>query len=656
MQRRKEFWHYAWLIAAVIVVALPHLSYVSIWISTLLILIAVWRLLAAEKGWRLPSGWIRIPLVFAGLAGILWDYRRVTGIEAGSALLLIMVAFKLLETKSPRDRTVIAIICFVLMFSMFLRAQAIWSVAYLFAGVPLCLMALLQAGDTQERIPLSETSRWTARLVIQALPIMMVLFLLFPRVPGPFWALPTQSSSATTGLSDTVSPGDITALGRSDAVAFRVRFDGAVPEPAQLYWRGPVMSYFNGRSWSWQSRGLSQNDLSALPTSGPTYAYEITLEPHGRPWLLALESPIEWDYANGSFSLDWQLMDDNIISERLAYQATSIVDGTVPGIESDRYLQAMRYLPAESNPRARTLARQLRGAADNDLSYLSAILDYFSEQEFIYTLTPPGLAQNPVDQFLFETRAGFCEHYASAFAVLARAGGIPTRLVTGYLGAEKNPLSDYWIVRQSDAHAWTEVWIDNKWHRYDPTAAVAPSRIDFGMDSAIPEAGRSPVLFMRHSPLLSEMVLGIDAIDAAWDQWVLAFGPDTQLAMLAKLGIKRPNFRHLLVAMLIACTLFFAALAWYLAHSGKTLTDPLLQLYLKFCTKIARIFRPKYLTEAPGDYADAAIAAHPQLHSEIAEITELYIGLRYENSDSDAMLNKLRKKIYRFRPATGKEN
>jgi transglutaminase-like putative cysteine protease len=650
MQRRLEFWHFAWLIAAIIVVALPHLAHVHIWISALLISIAAWRLLAAEKGWRMPTAWVRVPLVFAGLGGILWDYHRVTGIEAGSALLLIMVALKLLETKSPRDRTVITIICFVLIFSTFLRVQAIWSIAYLFVSVALCIIALLQTGNLQDRIPLAEASRWTARLVIQALPIMLVLFLLFPRVPGPFWALPTQTSSATTGLSDTVNPGDITALGRSDAVAFRVRFEGAVPQPAQLYWRGPVMSYFNGRSWSWQSRGLRQEDLSALPTTGPTYAYEITLEPHGRPWLLALESPVKWDYADGSFSLDWQLMDDNIVAERFAYRATSIANGTVPGIESDRYLQAMRHLPAESNPRARTLARQLRGASDDDLSYLSAILDYFQQQEFIYTLTPPGLKQNPVDQFLFETRAGFCEHYASAFAVLARAGGIPTRLVTGYLGAEKNPLSDYWIVRQSDAHAWTEVWIDNKWRRYDPTAAVAPGRINFGMDSAIPEAGRSPVFRMRHSPLLSEMVLGMDAMNAAWDQWVLAFGPDTQLAILAKLGIKRPNFRHLLLATVVACALFFAALAWYLAHPTATPTDPPLRLYLKFCTKLTRVFRPKYLAEAPSDYADAAIAAHPQLKSKIGGIMELYIALRYENSDSDAALNKLRKKIHRFRP------
>ena len=651
MQRRLEFWRYAWLIAAVTVVALPHFSYVHIWISALLVAIALWRLVAAEKGWRMPSGWIRIPLVFAGLAGVLWDYHRVTGIEAGSALLLVMVALKLLETKSARDRTVIAIICFVLMFSMFLRAQAIWSIVYLLGGVTLCIVALLQAGNSQEHIPLRDTSRWTARLIVQALPIMMLLFLLFPRVPGPFWALPTQTSSATTGLSESVSPGDITALGRSDAVAFRVRFDGAVPEPAQLYWRGPVMSYFNGRAWSWETRGQNQEDLSPLVKAGPSYDYEITLEPHGRPWLLALESPIAWDHAGAAFSPDWQLIAENIVSDRFAYRATSIASGTVPGIESERYLQAMRYLPAESNPRTRILARQLRGSSQDDRSYLAAILDYIREREFVYTLTPPRLEQDAVDQFLFETRAGFCEHYASAFAVLARAGGIPTRLVTGYLGAEKNPLSDYWIVRQSDAHAWTEVWIDNQWQRYDPTAAVAPSRIDFGMDSAIPEAGRSPVLLMRQITLLADMALGVDAINAAWDQWVLAFGPDTQLALLAKLGIKRPNFRHLLMATVIACSMFLAVLAWFLARPVSGPADPPLHLYQQFCTKLARVFRAKRSAEGPYDYAGAAIAARPELNAEILTITRLYTELRYERSEDDDALNTLRKKIRQFRPA-----
>jgi hypothetical protein len=311
----------------------------------------------------------------------------------------------------------------------------------------------------------------------------------------------------------------------------------------------------------------------------------------------------------------------------------------------------MRYLPADSNPRASALARQLRGVSRDDASYLAAILEYFREQPFVYTLTPPALDQHAVDQFLFETRAGFCEHYASAFAVLARAGGIPTRLVTGYLGAEQNPLSDYWIVRQSDAHAWTEVWINNQWQRYDPTAAVAPNRIDFGMDSAIPAAGRSPIILMRRSPLFGEMALSLDALNAAWDKWVLAFGPDTQRALLARLGFKRPNLRHLLIATVFACGLCMALLAWYLARPGATPSDPPARLYLKFCRKLAPVFRAKKSAEGPRDYAIAATAAHPKLHTEIAAITELYISLRYEYADSKVTLNELRNRIRRFRPA-----
>ena len=301
---RREFWRMFWVTAAVVVVALPHLPNLRLWIGLLLTGTVIWRLCAAEHGWRLPPASVRLPLVFAGLAGVIWNYHRITGIEAGSALLVVMLALKLLETRTVRDRSLISIICFVLMFAAFLREQAIWSVAYLLSGTMLCLVALLQADGHATGLPPGYTMRRTGRLIVQALPIMALLFVLFPRVPGPFWALPTHSGSATSGLGDTVSPGDITELGRSDAVAFRVRFADAVPDPNQRYWRGPVMSYFNGRAWSWRMRGEGPTKGSLPRTTGQAYDYEVTLEPHGRRWLLALESPVEWDYRDAGYSPD----------------------------------------------------------------------------------------------------------------------------------------------------------------------------------------------------------------------------------------------------------------------------------------------------------------------------------------------------------------
>jgi transglutaminase-like putative cysteine protease len=655
MQLRNQTWSVGWLLAAIVTIALPHLLHVRPWISLTLIVIAVYRLLAAEHGWRLPSWKVRIPLVFAALTGVLWSYHRISGVEAGSALLLVMLALKLLETRSPRDHKLIIIICFVLMFAAFLREQAIWSSAYLIAGVCFATVGLLQSGDTRNGMPLGDALRNTARLLLQALPVMALLFVLFPRVPGPFWSLPVQTGTATSGLGDTVNPGDITELGRSDAVAFRVRFDGAVPEPAQRYWRGPVMGYFNGSGWSWRPRGPGPEDLAPLQTDGPGYSYEITLEPHGRRWLLALESPVEWDRKEASFSPDWQLMDRDDVTDLAVYRARSIATGVVPGAESQRHLQAMRHLPKETNPRTQSLAHQLRATFADDRSYLNAVLSMFRNEEFFYTLTPPSLTDEPVDSFLFDSRSGFCEHYASAFAVLARAGGIPARVVTGYLGAELNPMGDYWIVRQSDAHAWTEVWLDGEWHRYDPTAAVAPDRIEYGIDSAIPDLGRSPIALLRRNAMLGQMVLSVDALNAAWDQWVLGFGPDTQRALLARLGIARPGLRELLIGTVIGCGLFLALLAWYLGRQTSAPLDPVQRSYQTFARRLARVFRPRAQEEGPADYARAAIAAHPKLNQEVSAITWLYLCLRYENSLTDsrepATLAELRGKIRSFRPA-----
>jgi transglutaminase-like putative cysteine protease len=646
--RRQEFWYMVWLTTAVLTVALPHLRHVPVWISATLYTLALWRLVAADKGWALPSARIRKPLVIAGLAGVLWSYHGITGVVAGTALLLVMVGLKLLETYTRRDRMVVAMICFVLMFASFLREQEVWSGAYLLIGVALTLIALLQSGTYSNRMPARAATVYTGKLLLQALPLMALLFVLFPRVPGPFWALPTDSGDALTGLPDSVSPGDITDLGRSDEIAFRVRFDGAVPPPAQRYWRGPVMSYFDGRAWIHRNRGEPPADLSVLRTDGPEYNYEITLEPHGRRWLLALETPSYWSRESAAFTSDWQLSDEEPVNKRLAYRARSTVNGTIPGEESQRYLQAMRYLPERRNPRARAFARELLDASGDDSAYLTRVLAEFRNQPFSYTLTPPKLGTNSTDEFLFDTQAGFCEHYASAFAVLARAAGIPARVVTGYLGAEHNPVGDYWVVRQSDAHAWTEVWIDGEWRRYDPTAAVAPERIELGLDGAIPEAGRSAALLIRRNAVFSQVALNIDALNAAWDQWILGFGPEAQRELLEKLGLRQPNLYHLLGIMLGGSGCFLLALSWWLARPGRPRPDPATRVYRRFCSAVAARFRMRLHNEAPAAFAAAAGNELPQWRDEIDRITQLYLRVRYEDSDATE-LDELRSRVRAFR-------
>lgn len=641
----------AWLIAAVLVASTPHFPFVSPWIIALVLGITTWRLLAEQRRWSLPSGWLRIPLTLIGFIAVIWTYRRISGVEAGTALLLAMVGLKLLETRAERDQAIVALICFFLLFAAFLREQAIWSVGILLLGMTFTICALLQASIHGRPFPPRRSLMHAVALMAQAIPLMLLLFFLFPRVPGPFWALPAGGGSGITGLSTTVSPGDISSLSRSDAVAFRVRFDSTVPEPRDRYWRGPVMSDFNGRSWSWRDRGL--RPMAGTNTQGNAAAvhYELTLEPHGRRWLLALETAAQWDAPRGYLAGGYQLMNQSPIRQRIAYRAASILGGINRIDEQAQYLQANTYLPPASNPHSVAMAQRLRSAAADDRAYLLELLSMFRREPFFYTLSPQALGDNPVDQFLFDTREGFCEHYASAFAVLARAAGIPARLVTGYQGAERNPLANYWIVRQSNAHAWTEVWLDDAWVRFDPTAAVAPERIEYGLEEALPAGERNVIRGLRGNPMLNRLVLSWDAANAAWNQWVLGFGPETQRSLLQTLGFTKPSWSNLIAAMMAGCAVFLAGLAFLLGRAGIRPVDPVLRQYRRFCKRLANIGRGPQPAEGPSDFARAVIGVRPDLAGDVLAINALYLQLRYEGMAAADRLAEFTERIRRFRPS-----
>jgi transglutaminase-like putative cysteine protease len=618
-----------WLMAAVVVISIPHLVHISPWIGLLLATVCIWRYMVETRNWSLPSTWVKVPLVFIGLTAVALTYRRITGVEAGTALLLTMLALKILETKSARDLTVVSMICWFLMFAVFLREQQLWAIAYIFIGVGVCMTALVQIQRVGPTLPTAKVLQQTGGLLLQALPLMLVLFFLFPRLPAPIWALSTGGSSSQTGLSDSVNPGDISELSQSNAVAFRVRFKGAIPPPDQRYWRGPVMGYFNGRSWSWADRGEPIPTPEGLAVSGSYYDYEVVLEPHGREWLLALETPAQWSQKKSYLSADLQLVSQGPIRQRIAYTARSYQTARKTQPEVDRYLQAMTYITPGTNPDSVSFAEELRNQSANDREYLNKILSMFREQQFYYTLRPPKLGKNSVDEFLFSSKQGFCEHYASAFATLARAAGIPARLVTGYLGGELNPLSNDFIVRQSDAHAWTEVWLKDRWVRVDPTAAVAPERIELGLDGALANSDISVRQSLRSNLLISQAILSVDAVNAAWNRWVLAFGPDTQKDLLSKLGIEEPDMRDMILIMAIGISLLLAALAFYLRTSIQPRQDPLQHAYKNACKKLARVGVKRKSTEGPVDFACRAGKQRPADKRAIDTISQHYVALRY---------------------------
>jgi len=640
-----------WLVFAVLVAGTPHLLHLHPWVPVIVLTIISWRILAATRRWHLPSIWLRVPLTLFGFLAVLISYRQVSGLSAGSALLLVMVSMKLLETRGHRDRAVVVFICYFLLFAAFLREQAIWSAGYLLAGVLVTTGALYQTARVGTVVPAPRAMAMAFRLVIQAVPLMLLLFFLFPRIPGPFWALPSGSGQAVTGLTNEMTPGDITELAQSDKVAFRVRFDGAVPAASDLYWRGPVLTRFTGRTW----KMTDFNAWGTMPmpeaVDGATLiGYELTLEPHGRRWLLALETPIRWDTPESSLTQAFQLVSTKPIDQRISYRGSSMLAPPSP-IAGSRYISTfMTNLPEGSNPRALEFAQSLRGQVGSDREFVDRVLSMFREQEFHYTLTPPSLGEHTVDEFLFETRRGFCGHYASAMTLLARAAGIPARIVTGYQGAEFNPLGNYWIVRHADAHAWTEVWIDGNWIRFDPTAAVAPWRIERGYDDAL-ERGPSGAGALGSISFVNRFVMSWDAVNAGWNRWVLSFGPEAQMTMMSLAGIENPSTENLVVAMAVSVTLLLILIGLSQRNHHQPRRDTLQAAYLQLCNRVARSTRPRNPSEGPREYADAVGTMRPDLASEIGELVDNYIALRYDGQPNETAVRIFAETIRRYRPA-----
>ena len=639
-----------WLVVSILLAGTPHLFHVHPWVPVVVIVILSWRYFAAIMRWSLPGAFIRVTLTLLGFAGVLFSYRQVSGLSAGSALLLIMAAMKLLETRGHRDRAIVIFICYFLLFATFLREQAIWSAAYLVIGVLVTTAALFQTARIGPVVSAPAALAQATRLTVQSLPVALLLFLLFPRIPGPFWSLPQAGDKAMTGLSSELNPGDISELALSDKIAFRVRFDAAPPGAPALYWRGPVMDVFDGRKWT-QSQAW-QSDFSDPPDrNGPMIDYEVTLEPHGQRWLLALETPLTWDARDARLSAAGQLLQKTPVHQRMSYRSTSIIGTHRDHADNSVVLDWSRSLPANGNTRSIAFGRQLRRTVTSDAEYLQKLLQYFSAEPFYYTLRPPSLGDNPIDEFLFDTRRGFCGHYASAFTVLARAGGIPARVVTGYQGAERNPLGNYWIVRQSDAHAWVEAWIDDHWVRFDPTAMVAPDRIEYGFDAAMERRDEVGGRRLADNQLFMRIAMSWDAINTGWNRWVLSFGPETQSTMMSLAGIRNPTIEHLVITMAVSITALLIIIGIVQRYRSRPRPDRLLLAYNRLCRHTGKAARSRRPAEGPHEYLAAICALRPDLSGELRQLFDMYISLRYDGINDEPLRRKFFAAVRTFRRA-----
>lgn len=640
----------SWLLLLIAVVSAPHIRTLPLWISAIILVAAIWRLGAALKRWPLPGKFLRATLTLGSSLAVGFTYRQISGLDVGSALLILMLALKLLETHSARDRSLVVLIAWFVLFAAFLREQSLSGVPLLAAGVVVGTLALLQVARSSQALTPLTGLRLTARLLMHAIPLALALFLLFPRLPAPLWALPANGHNGSTGLSSQMSPGDITSLAQSAELAFRVRFDGVPPERAQLYWRGPVLENFDGRHWralpDSARKQKAGRPTPQTPAANTLYNYEIVLEAHHQRWLLPLETPLNWDAAGATLNAAHELLSSKPLAKRHIWRGRS---ATTPRFRDARTPEPVT-LSAPRNPRSAALASEMRAAAGSDTAYLRSVLDMFRQQAFYYTLEPPPLGKHPVDDFLFQTRRGFCEHYASAFAVLARAAGIPARVVTGYQGGEPNPLADYWIVRQSDAHAWTEVWLDGYWQRYDPTSAVAPQRVEEGMSAVLLSGSANASLaLLGESPWLGRLAFGWDALNANWDRWVLAFGPDQQSALLGRLGFSAPSLRDLALVCAVTVAVILLLFTWLTLRNRERKQDPLEQSWLHLCGRLAKLSRSRKPAETPSEYAAVVIAARPDLAAPLNSLTALYLRLRYDSSASPAEILRFRRLVRQLR-------
>jgi transglutaminase-like putative cysteine protease len=604
--------------AGFLLAGVAHLLRLPLWLSALISVILIWRLYLAFRKIPSPRKWLLVLIALAAAAGILFEYRTLLGRDAGVALLVVMLALKLLETQTQRDGTLLGFL---------LYSQTIGTALYMLVCAWLLITVLIGMQFTGPWPGWRQPAQRAGLLLLQAIPLMLVLFLLFPRIQGPLWGLPHDAHAGLSGLSDNMSPGSLNSLILSDAVAFRAAFRGRIPEARALYWRGPVLWDYDGRTWTAPRFVFN---IEELPAGEPVIEYTVTLEPHNKRWLFALELPTQRP-PRAVVTKDMQLLSTTLVRNRMRYEMSSQLQSSYGADESEAILRRALQLPDGFNPRTIKHAQELRRKFRDDRQLVDTVLTTFRNENYVYTLSPPLLGEHAVDEFLFDTRRGFCEHYASSFTFLMRAAGIPARVVTGYQGGQINPVGDYVLIRQADAHAWTEIWLSGSgWVRIDPTAAVSPARVERGIASALPSSDELPIFVRGNFEFLQSMRLTLDTVTYTWNQWVLGYNPERQRQFLANIGFNDASWQMLAVILFVCAgvaVLLGAVVA--LRDLRSTRNDVVRAAYDHFCRKLARRGLPRKPAEGPMAYAYRAAQWNPQAGQEIDAISRDYVALRY---------------------------
>jgi len=641
-----------WLLASMAFVVAPHVPRLPVWVGVFCLLIVAWRGWLAWNALRFPPRWLVLTLAVGAAVATWLSYGRLFGRDAGVTLLIVMAAMKLLEMRTQREVVLAIYLGFFLVMTNFLFSQSIPLGLYLLACVWLFVATLVGFHRVGRTPTIRERLVPAGALLLQSLPLMAVFFLLFPRVQGPLWALPQDARAGTTGLSDSMTPGNISQLIQSDALAFRVQFEDRIPPFTTLYWRGPVMWAFDGGTWK-MTEFSPMGTLNYAKAQQPV-KYAITVEPHGKHWLFALDVPGNVP-PGASIRHDLQIRSVRPVDARMRYDMVSYLDYEYGERLNAGFKRFALALDESRNPRTIALGRQWQRELADPAAIVNRAFQYFN-REFTYTLEPPALGPvHPYDEFLFDTKRGFCEHYAGSFALLMRAAGIPSRIVTGYQGGEVNPFNNELIVRQADAHAWVEIWLEGRgWIRVDPTGAVSPLRVEGGVNAAFgPIGAMSSLIAADKFGILSSIHYGWQLVNSQWDQWIVGYNVDRQRQFLASLGMGTTIDWRSLAMWLVGGTF----LAGGLIAVGLLLRDlprrgeASLVAWRRFCQKLSAVGLARAPHEGPVDYLHRVVKARPELEGPAGEITERYVAARYGSGATRDELRELVRLVRAFRPA-----
>jgi transglutaminase-like putative cysteine protease len=638
------------LLGSALLVLAPHVSHLPAWVSLLCAATLAWRGAITLRGKRMPSTLVLLPVAAAAILGIQFSYGTLLGRDAGVAMLVLLVAFKMLEMHARRDLYVVIFLCFFLVLTNFFYAQGIGTALLMVAAV-LALLTTQLSFQFSGAVPkLGTRLAMAGRMLLFAAPMAIALFFVFPRLGTPLWSMPGNAGGGgKSGLSDRMAPGELSGLALSGEPAFRVRFEGAPPPREQLYWRGIVLDAFDGTAWT-RGGSIATESGNSLSVRGQAKRYEVTLEPSDTRWLFMLEMGGHLPEVPGHrvrVSHQLELSTERPLTQRVRYAMISYPDYALDGRETLDDPNQWLLLPYGYNPRALAAGLALR-REPVPLRRVEEVLRQFRQQPFSYTLEPPLLGRHKVDEFLYGTRAGFCEHYSGAFVFLMRAAGIPARVVTGYQGGEFNPIDGYVTVRQSDAHAWAEVWLRGRgWVRVDPTAAVAPERVRRNLAAAVQPPAPFGIDALRglsmfgapEDSLLGRVRHAFSAINNGWNQWVLNYTPERQRGFLRSMQDSLAGWR-IAALTLAAIGVLLLARILYLRRE----MDPVEAVYSSLCKRLSHLGLARAADEGPTAYA-ARIAATQQLappsREAAAEFLRRYSAWRYAPPQPGAQARQL---------------